>query len=960
MPGEVLKLQHAGLKQFLVANRAEGDVKPTNTRIGDKASIRGGKYAIDNDAESEFLHHYFAEVVQGGADEYLTEKQLGEGGPIVVDLDFRYDPDIKERQHNEVDLQDVVSIYLDALKTIFAFAAAATTEFMVYVFEKPEVNTSNDDVTKDGVHIIIGIQMSNLLQTVLRDKVLKHFETNPNNIDIISDLPLKDTCTWKTVFDEGISKGSVNWQLYGSKKPHNEAYRISSAYKITMDESDGEFCTEPMNVDVYHRDIEEFKKLSVRYRNHPKFDLTPDAESLLAVKTRSKKGGRVLSTVTGDSRLKVVSRAQIAPSVKNNGIDPSTLVPVDRICTKAQLDDWCAYIERTMDDSPKNYKKRDAHRYALVLPEMFYGDGSFNEWIRLGFALKNTDEMMFITWAVVSAKAKGFDYGSIGDLYDRWCKIDKKSDGQMLTCKSVMYWAKEHNRAGFEKVKCLSLDHYIVNALDNDNDREIAQVLFFLCNERFVCSGLSTNTQIWYEFEHHRWMLDRGMRLRKAGISEELYEVFYAKQVEMVGASQNTALDGDRNKYDKTGIYAKNASAIMSRCHSNSQKTHIAKEAAELFWDGEFGDKLDQDKWTLCYSNGVINLQTGEFRDGRPMDYISKTTGIPYIPESDMGRPEHQTTLKEITVFMSQLFPDESLREYVWEHLASTLIGANLNQTFNIYKGSGSNGKSLLTELMSICLGEYCNPTAPISIITSKRVTLGGTSSELYALKSIRYAVFQEPTKGMVLNEGAMKEMTGDAKIQARELYCTSSSFIQMFSLAVCTNSLFEIKSQDDGTWRRLRIINFSSCFKNDDEFDALPEKTRKGKYIFRKDVGLRDKLDDWAPVFSSLLVRRCIKNQGVVKDCPLVLAETNKYRLRQDLIGQFVAEKIKACEGRNITRQALSQTWKMWVEENQAANAPKMGELCEFLSSKYGKFGNAGWADVEIVYEAPTENDAF
>ena len=37
---------------------------------------------------------------------------------------------------------------------------------------------------------------------------------------------------------------------------------------------------------------------------------------------------------------------------------------------------------------------------------------------------------------------------------------------------------------------------------------------------------------------------------------------------------------------------------------------------------------------------------------------------------------------------MEQLFPNEELRKYMWEHLASTLIGNNDNQTFNIYTGS--------------------------------------------------------------------------------------------------------------------------------------------------------------------------------------------------------------------------------------------------------------------------------
>ena len=47
---------------------------------------------------------------------------------------------------------------------------------------------------------------------------------------------------------------------------------------------------------------------------------------------------------------------------------------------------------------------------------------------------------------------------------------------------------------------------------------------------------------------------------------------------------------------------------------------------------------------------------------------------------------------------MKQVFPKDELRNYV-AHLASTLLGTTQNQTFNIYTGTGSNGKSKLIEL---------------------------------------------------------------------------------------------------------------------------------------------------------------------------------------------------------------------------------------------------------------------
>ena len=86
----------------------------------------------------------------------------------------------------------------------------------------------------------------------------------------------------------------------------------------------------------------------------------------------------------------------------------------------------------------------------------------------------------------------------------------------------------------------------------------------------------------------------------------------------------------------------------------------------------------------------------------------------------------------------------------MWDHLASTLIGINHDQTFNIYTGSGSNGKSILVNLMEEILGDY-KGTVPLQLITDKRSCIGRASPEVAQLVGIRYAVIQEPSKVILL-----------------------------------------------------------------------------------------------------------------------------------------------------------------------------------------------------------------
>jgi len=311
---------------------------------------------------------------------------------------------------------------------------------------------------------------------------------------------------------------------------------------------------------------------------------------------------------------------------------------------------------------------------------------------------------------------------------------------------------------------------------------------------------------------------------------------------------------------------------------------------------------------------------------------------------------------KAIREFMKQLFPVESLNRYMWDHLASCLIGINKNQTFNIYRGDGSNGKSKMTDLMSYALGDY-KGTVPITLISEKRNGIGGTSSEVMQLKGLRYAVMQEPSKDTPLNEGIMKELTGGDPIQARALYMESETFIPQFKLCVCTNSLFEIKSNDNGTWRRIRICDFMSTF-----VDKIDTSENAPAHQFLKDKDLEDKLREWAPTFASMLVKRAFETDGEVVDCDVVLASSNKYRQGQDVISAFTNELVikTGVSTDRIKKKELHEQFKMWFQETQGTRKqPKGSELDEFMDKKFGKCNKTtGWSGVRIFYNQEEVED--
>ena len=929
-------VSYKDLNEFLSKHNAKAVDKNkennimTHTRIPDATlNIYGGSYIIPKEDLPTFMTLYHKSVFVNKKMEYLTERQIdvlkGDGncGPLLIDVDLRYSYDTNTRQHTSEHILDLINLlYLEEIKNMFVIEPGKS--FPIYIFEKPNVNRLSDgSLTKDGIHIIIGIQMDHILQVILRERVV-------SKIGEYWDLPLIND--WESVFDEGISKGTTNWQMFGSRKPGNQAYELTQYYIVSFDSTENQFILDEKNAKDFDFSKDLFK-LSAQYSEHISFELSESIkeEYEKKCKTRNNKKTKKIS-----SKTKINLLCDEISEVFDGDIQLTDIDCIEKLNQAVnQILNSLSYQELYI---------KEAHDYAQILPEKYWAPGSHSLNRLVGFALKHTDERLFLSWVLLRSKASDFTFDTIPDLYSQWCKYFKgKTNG--VTMRSIIFWAKQEAPEEYERIKKETLSHHINQTLISPTEFDFAVVLNYMFKDTFICNSLVSRS--WYVFKNHRWVVDRGQTLRMA-ISVQMYALYSEKCDEI--QSQMTNFDQSDERFVSLGKQLKIVREISAKLKRTNDKNNIMREACELFFDENFDKNMDSNKWLLCFKNGVVDIKNKEFRNGRPQDYITKSTNIIYKEYDHVTDSEISGKLM---TFMDQLFPIKSLNTYMWEHLSSVLIGENINQTFNIYRGSGSNGKSILTDLMVQTLGEYTG-TVPITLVTEKRVNIGGTSSEIIQLKGIRYALMQEPSKDARINEGMMKQLTGDSTLSGRALYCESETFAIQFHLVVCTNTLFEIMSNDDGTWRRIRICDFMSKFTDETTNIAQLANTQ---YNFPKNKNLKDELSDWAPVFASMLVKLAFENQGIVNDCDIVKGSSDNYRKGQDHISAFVNEKISIKEGKCVRQQELYNEFKSWFQENQGSRKPPKGiELYEYMDLKFGKMKkSSGWANIEMVYSYTT-----
>jgi P4 family phage/plasmid primase-like protien len=905
----------------------------THTRIGNKSEgIYGGSYTILDD-NIKTLHNHMVDVVVKNKNEYLTEKQM-DIGPIAIDLDFRYSKNVSTRQHTIDDITSLLCMYSEIFKKIFSFKN--NDKINAFVFEKPNVNMCEKE-TKDGIHLIFGINCSTNVQKYVRIEAMKVFAGS----ECPMDIPI--TNTWDDVYDLGISNRTTNWQLFGCRKPDNEAYKLTRHFKLIYDDNDSEFSFEEEDVNKFNYK-KNYHLLSVQNNTNPVFEINEEVKHIIDnVKKERKK--RTMKP----RKLKLLSSE----------------LDLSLISDQEQLEN--AFAELSENLKPNEYNIKEAHEYTMILPESYFGAGSYNKWFQVGCALKNTDPRLFITWMIFSSQSSEFDFCDIPKYYDMWKQMSV-GEGN-LSDRSIIYWARnDAPKNDFTAVHQGTIDYFVEQTFPKATDFDLAMVLYQMYKDKFVC--VNTKSNIWYKFENHRWVPADVCDLAIL-ISKEMTQLYVHKTTKSLNEISEINEKDDTQQWNllrsRAALFSQTGLSLKDSTH----KTKIMHESKAIFKDDKFYEKLDANPMLLHFTNGVFDFNENCFRPGKPEDYISLSTKINYIPLGEdnkkvIVKPYNietgekaitmDETLTQIDDFMAKLFPNESLRKYMWEHLASTLLGSTKNQTFNIYTGAGSNGKSMLVDLMTKCLGEL-KGTVPITLITQKRTSIGSASPELAKLKGKRLAVMQEPQKKEKINEGILKELTGGDIIQGRALYQDSVEFLPQFKLAVCTNSLFDITANDNGTWRRIRVCDFVSYF-TDNPRDDDPEQPHQ----FKKDKNLDTYFDIWKYAFMARLISIAQKTLGDVTDCDVVMATSNKYREGQDCFLGFSKEKIERCvdtERAKIKKGEVLEVFKQWFSENYGGKPPQGKELYEFMDKTFGKAPKSkGWSNVRIIYDNDDEQE--
>ncbi|ATZ80273.1 D5 family helicase-primase [Bodo saltans virus] len=418
-----------------------------------------------------------------------------------------------------------------------------------------------------------------------------------------------------------------------------------------------------------------------------------------------------------------------------------------------------------------------------------------------------------------------------------------------------------------------------------------AEIIFYLYPDKYMFAEDDT----WFVYNGNRWFCINKKNTDLRITIQHEFTTLYSKL-------KNYFI----SKEGKMSKSIKMLKQIMSNFDDTSFRNNVITELSELYLSSKnpernFLQRLDTKQHLIGFVNGVYDLITFEFRNGRAEDCISMSTGYDY-------NDKHTEKYNELLQFLEDIQPNKEERDYMLTYLSIGLFGNQL-ELFTILTGCGRNGKSKLIELLGETLGDYFG-SVQSQLFTRPRPDANSPDPGLLSLQRKRIVIASEPEKNAKLNSGFIKFITGRDSTTLRN--CHSNDMIKFtakfITLLIC-NDIPDCDDFDNAFSKRLRCIHFPT------EFVDEPKKLNQKKI----NVNINNNFEYWKLDFILLLIDyyKKYKIDNKLNPTDNILKWTTQYQENTDLYLQYLLECTEESKNEDVHCSVLYESFKGWFKIN-------------------------------------------
>ena len=620
--------------QFMKSHYTNKKINPdtviTHTLMGPIAPGMQGKgsFSIEGLDYETFMKLYKKIIHHNLLDLHIVERPK-RVGPLVIDIDFKTARKHKERQYLDKHITYIIEKFNRLFKKYFDLDRAS---LKAYVFEKPTPTHEPDkDQYKDGFHIIyselpIDVPKRYFLFNIVKQEVIEE--------DGFEDIPFVNT--YDEIFDVSVinSNGIL---MYGSRKEGREPYCLTKIYKSNM---------KPDYLDNYDDD-ELISILSIRRFSDE--DDIPLKQKYLESPPLLRRIEECYNKSVSKSQRKQLAQQTSSTNHNHN---------------QNNDDDDTNTHDNTNDDAHNDAQKRPPSIYrpdpkedpksdltlikSLVSIFSVERATKYDDWTKVCWALNSIHPTKLKqTFLDFSRKSKtNYDKAKCEELWEQ-AYVGTYSVG------TLHWWArqdspKEYTQIIRERVKDL------VNKAESGTHDDIANVIKEMYGHLYKC--VSNTKNVWYEFQEPRWVqIDAAYTLQNRISDEVVKEFFHLHSHYLNEAAQSK----DGLNHDDAIAKGKKITKIYEKLKTTTFIEQVVKACARKLYDNKFEEKLDSHPHLIGCDNGIIDLNTGTFRQGIPDDYVSMSVGFNYDPNCNINDPH---TVKTIHKYFETVQPDPKLR----------------------------------------------------------------------------------------------------------------------------------------------------------------------------------------------------------------------------------------------------------------------------------------------------------
>ncbi|RLK22664.1 putative DNA primase/helicase [Micromonospora sp. M71_S20] len=385
------------------------------------------------------------------------------------------------------------------------------------------------------------------------------------------------------------------------------------------------------------------------------------------------------------------------------------------------------------------------------------------------------------------------------------------------------------------------------------------------------------------------WRSDKLDAVRTA--AQDVAASIWAEAAELAEALKEVVKAGDKEEAKELSARVGKLKSFAKAANSSKGIDAMVRELKALRGVAVDFEAFDKHHHLLAVRNGVIDLRSGRLQEHDPDLLLTRRVDLDYDPEATAPRWE---------AFLREVFPHArhaGLPDYMRRLVGYGITGETGEQCFVVHHGGGANGKSVYTDTLTEVFRELV-VTTPFSTFEEKQS--GGIPNDLAALKGSRLVFAAEGEQGRPMAEAVLKRVTGRDSISARFMRKEFFEFRPTFLLQLATNFRPQFRGQDEGLWRRVKLVPWERYFTPAERDHKLGEK------LLAEAAGILA----WAVRGAVDWYRDGLQDPVVIRDA------TKEYRQTSDALAGFLPGVLVAEEGGKVTAKVVWDAYRQWCDD--------------------------------------------